>query len=74
MKSNTAEIIFKPVCSNCGEILNCDVEWYASSHRESEITPVVCPHCNCVFDNIRIVIPTNNYSFKYSPDKEWSTR
>lgn len=64
MRSDFGSILFKPTCSNCGRVINCDVK-YRSSIDYQGITPNVCPYCGCVFENIIIPNPTNGGIFHY---------
>ena len=63
-----AEIVFRPVCSACGEVLYCDVSitdsWLELTANYKEpwktksvsIEPICCPYCGKTFE--KIVMPT----------------
>ena len=51
MSADFGSILFKPTCSNCGRVINGDVE-YRSDFNYQTITPNICPHCGCTFDGI----------------------
>lgn len=59
-----ADILFKPTCSNCGRVLNGDVEC-GSGIDYAMIAPSACPHCGCVFESIVMPNPTNGGIFHY---------
>lgn len=64
MTNNFAKIFFMPVCSNCGRVLNGDVE-YRSGIDYAMIAPSICPHCGCAFESIVMPNPTNSGIFHY---------
>ena len=73
MKSNSADILFMPVCSNCGRVINCDVTYRDSLYHEPHINPRSCPYCNCIFESIQLTVPSKN-GFTYYLDEEVSVR
>ena len=61
MDDNFAEIVFRPTCSKCRNIIygNVDVQYSNCGDvlvKESHIEPEQCPHCGRIFT--RIVIPS----------------
>lgn len=75
MSNDFGSILFKPTCSNCGRVLDCDVEYeYTDSlYHKPHIVPHFCPHCKCVFESIKLTIPSNGRLI-YSPNIEVSAR
>lgn len=68
-----SRIIYKPTCSNCGEVLDCDVSYTEERTREgriimptSEISPCACPNCREFFDGI--IIPNYRKNWDFSTD------
>lgn len=72
-------IIYKPHCSDCGELLHGTVSYHNYEtkidgrsgilHTYSMIAPMRCPKCGTVFETI--VIPTGmpNGKFSYNADE-----
>lgn len=74
-----ANILFKPVCSNCGEILK-----YVSYKKFNdilhvlddrtipfivgEVLPIRCPNCGERFETIMIPKPKDNGELEYSEE------
>lgn len=56
-----ADILFKPICSNCGKMIRGDVKY----NRESLIIPYACPYCNKLFECIKVPKVTDNMLFDY---------
>ena len=64
MSDKIGSILFKPTCSNCGRVINNDVE-YMSGIDYAMIAPSACPHCGCAFESIVMPNPTNSGIFHY---------
>ena len=73
MSDKFGSILFKPTCSNCGRVLDRDVEYTDSLYHKPRIVPCFCPHCKCVFESIKLTIPSNG-RLRYSPNIEVSVR
>lgn len=73
MSDKFGSILFKPTCSNCGRVLDCDVEYTDSLYHKPHIVPYFCPHCKCVFESIKLTVPSNG-RLRYSPNIEVSAR
>ena len=65
---NSANILFMPVCSNCGKILDMDVKYreFFSDDLSTGIVPRCCPHCESQFEQIIMPNPTNRSIFHYN--------
>ncbi len=64
MRSRFANILFMPVCSNCGSVIHHDVK-YRSGIDYAMIAPNVCPHCGYTFESVVMPKPTNSGIFHY---------
>ena len=64
MRSRFANILFMPVCSNCGRVIDTDVK-YRSGIDYAMIAPSVCPYCGCTFESVVMPNPTNSGIFHY---------
>lgn len=64
MRSRFANILFMPVCSNCGRVINTDVK-YRSGIDYAMIAPSACPHCGYTFESVVMPNPTNSGVFHY---------
>ena len=65
MSADFGSILFKPTCSNCGRVINGDVE-YRSDFNYQTITTNICPHCGCTFDGIVLPNATRGGRFHYN--------
>lgn len=62
MKSNSANILFMPVCSNCGNILHMDITWGYKDGITPVRYPYACPHCGSIFSGMTMPNPKHNES------------
>lgn len=68
-----SRIIYKPTCSNCGAVLDCDVSYTEERTLDgriimptSEISPCACPNCGEFFEEI--IIPNYRKTWNFSTD------
>lgn len=64
MSDKIGSILFKPTCSNCGQVIDGDVK-YRSYIDYQMITPNICPHCGCIFESIVLPNATRWGRFHY---------
>lgn len=64
MSDKIGSILFKPTCSNCGQVIDGDVE-YRSGIDYAMIAPSACSHCGCTFESVVMPNPTNSEIFHY---------
>ena len=71
-----AEILFKPICSECGKEIKAEIDYKRTDLKvihmpdiipNKEISPWCCPNCLSIFN--RIVMPTK-LPFDNSVNKE----
>ena len=66
-----SRIIYKPTCSNCGEVIHGEVSskyWRDGIACGREITPAVCLKCGAYFESIVMPYPKNE-NFEIDMDK-----
>ena len=65
-------ILFKPVCSNCGEVLKYvsykKIDDFFTPFIVGEICPICCPNCGERFETITIPKPKDNGELEYSEE------
>lgn len=64
MSNKIGSILFKPTCSNCGQVIDGDVE-YRSGIDYAMIAPSACSHCGCTFESVVMPNTTNKATFHY---------
>ena len=71
-----SRIIYKPTCSNCGEVIHGEVSssgWEYKGASGRGISPTVCPNCGTYFSSIVMPCPTRA-DFKIDMDLPYENK
>jgi len=71
-----SRIIYKPTCSNCGEVIHGEVSssgWQYKGGCGRGVSPTCCPNCGTYFGSIVMPCPTKE-DFKINMDLPYENK